>query len=354
MTETQRLRLYPASQEQMEALIAAQNDEALRAAYTEMLEGSMTHPAQREWYALWMIETKDGTHIGELCFRGLDESGAAEIGYGILEAYRGQRYAQEAVQAMLKWAFRHPETERIEAETEENNAASRRVLEKCGFVLTGHCGEEGPRYVRTRRCWLIFAGGPENGTPCLPVPDHGYVICADSGLRLCERLHIAPDLVLGDFDSLGAVPEQYPHLTVPAEKDDTDTLLAVRCALEKGFEDIRIYGAFGGRLDHTLANIQTLEFCHEHGVRGVLIGSENYVYLQGKGTRRYSRTDGFSFSVLAWSARCTGVTLTGVYYPLENGTLTRGFPLGVSNRITAESADVTCGDGLLLIIGSRL
>ena len=200
---------------------------------------------------------------------------------------------------------------------------------------------------------LIFAGGPENGTPCLPLPQ-GYVICADSGLRLAERLHITPDLVLGDFDSLGAVPEQYPHMTVPVEKDDTDTLLAARTALDMGFDDIFICGAFGGRLDHTLANIQTLEFLHEHGASGVLTGSENYAYLQGAGTRRYPRVAGFSFSVLAWSPRCTGVTLSGVYYPLENGTLTRSFPLGVSNHITAEAAEVTCKEGILLVIGSRL
>jgi thiamine pyrophosphokinase len=200
---------------------------------------------------------------------------------------------------------------------------------------------------------LIFAGGPEPGTPCLPVPE-GYVICADSGLRLAERLHIKPDLVLGDFDSLGRVPAEYLHMTAPAEKDDTDTMLAVRTALEKGYDDIRICGAFGGRLDHTLANLQALEFLHEHGASGMLIGAESCACLQGPGTRRYPKLPGFSFSVFSWTARCTGVTLSGVHYPLENAVLTRSFPLGVSNEITAEAAEVTCGEGLLLLIASRL
>lgn len=201
----------------------------------------------------------------------------------------------------------------------------------------------------------IFAGGPENGTPCLPVPAEAYMLCADSGLRLCQRLGLRPDLVLGDFDSLGSVPESLPHMTVPVEKDDTDTLLAARVALGKGFRDIRIYGAFGGRLDHTLANIQTLEFLLEHGAEGVLVSSDNYAVLQKGGTARsYPRIGGFSFSVFALSEQCSGVTITGTYYPLENGTLTRSFPLGVSNHITADSAAVSVDSGILLIVGSRL
>ena len=201
---------------------------------------------------------------------------------------------------------------------------------------------------------LIFAGGPENGTPCLPLPETAFVIAADSGLHLCERLQFAPDLVLGDFDSLGAAPADYPVMTVPVEKDDTDTLLAVRVALERGYRDIRIVGAFGGRLDHTIANLQTLEFLYRAGAEGVLIGSEHYARMQGPGTREYPAVPGFSFSVFSWTERCGGVSLSGVYYPLENAVLTREFPLGVSNAVTAESAHVTCESGLLLIVGSRL
>ena len=201
---------------------------------------------------------------------------------------------------------------------------------------------------------LIFAGGPENGTPCLPMPPHDFVIAADSGLRLCERMGYRPDLVLGDFDSLGAAPEDYPVLTVPVEKDDTDTMLAAKTALAHGHRDIRIYGAFGGRLDHTLANLQTLEYLLESGAEGWLIGSENYAFLQRPGTREYPAIDGFSFSVFAWSEQCSGVSLSGVHYPLDNAVLTRQFPLGVSNAIIADSARVTVHSGLLLVIGSRL
>ena len=97
-----------------------------------------------------MIERKDGTHIGELCFKGLDENGVAEIGYGISEEYRNQGYATEAVKAVLSRAFQDPKVTAIEAETDAENVSSKRVLEKSGFIPNGMIGEEGPRFTLTR------------------------------------------------------------------------------------------------------------------------------------------------------------------------------------------------------------
>ena len=150
MIRTERLRLYPASWEQMDAMIASEQDEELKKAYTEMLEGCLRHPDQWDWYAIWMIEKTDGTHIGDLCFKGLREDGIAEIGYGILEEHRGQGYATEAVRAACRWAFQHEEVKLLEAETDAGNAASQRVLQKCGFRPNGIIGEEGPRFTRSR------------------------------------------------------------------------------------------------------------------------------------------------------------------------------------------------------------
>ena len=146
MIETSRLKLYAASQEQMETFIAAQSVDVLKAAYTEMLAGGLSHPDQWEWYAIWMIELKDGTHIGELCFKGITEKGVAEIGYGIADDYQGHGYATEAVAALTDWAFRQPGVMCIMAETEETNTASQRVLKKTGFIPTGETGEEGPLF----------------------------------------------------------------------------------------------------------------------------------------------------------------------------------------------------------------
>jgi len=149
MIRTERLTIYPASREQMETMIASEQEEELKKAYTEMLEGCLRHPDQWDWYAIWMIEKTDGTHIGDLCFKGLREDGIAEIGYGILEEHQGQGYATEAVQAACHWAFLHPDVRSLEAETDAENAASQRVLEKCGFRPNGTFGEEGPRFSLT-------------------------------------------------------------------------------------------------------------------------------------------------------------------------------------------------------------
>ena len=146
MIETNRLKIYAASQENMEAFIEAQTVEILKSAYTEMLNGCLANPDQWDWYAIWMIELKDGTHIGGLCFKGLSADGIAEIGYGISEEYQNKGYATEAVKGVLEWAFSRPEVTAVEAETDPDNTASKRVLEKCGFALNGVIGEEGPRW----------------------------------------------------------------------------------------------------------------------------------------------------------------------------------------------------------------
>ena len=147
MIENGRVRIYPASREQMESFITAEKDDELKKAYSEMLEGCLAHPDRWDWYAMWMIEKTDGTHIGDLCFKGLNENENPEIGYGVLDEFRGQGYATEAVKLALKWAFDHPEVVAVEAESDPDNAASQRVLKKCGFLANGEIGEEGPRFI---------------------------------------------------------------------------------------------------------------------------------------------------------------------------------------------------------------
>ena len=146
MTATDRIRIYPAGREQMESMISAEKDDGLRKAYREMLEGCLSHPEQWDWYAMWIIERPDGTHIGDLCFKGLEDNRNPEIGYGILDEFQGKGYATEAVKLALKWAFGHPEITAVEAESDSDNTASKRVLEKCGFHANGEIGEEGPRF----------------------------------------------------------------------------------------------------------------------------------------------------------------------------------------------------------------
>ena len=122
----------------------------MKKAYNEMLDGCLQHPGQWDWYAMWIIENEDGMYIGNLCYKGLEADKNPEIGYGIFDEFQGRGYATEAASLAIKWAFNHPEVKAVEAETDINNAASQKVLEKCGFKATGTMGEEGPRYILYR------------------------------------------------------------------------------------------------------------------------------------------------------------------------------------------------------------
>lgn len=147
--KTERLNIYPASDEAMERLIASQTVPELKEAYRQMLDGCLRHPDQRQWYAVWNIELNDEGRavVGNLSFKGLEADGILEIGYGTNPGYEGQGLMTEAVMAVVRWAAAQEGVKQIEAETEENNAASKRVLEKAGFVPNGKTGDEGPRFV---------------------------------------------------------------------------------------------------------------------------------------------------------------------------------------------------------------
>ena len=148
MIETERLHIYPASKEEMKDFISSQTNDILKTAYQEMLDGCLMHPEEWNYYAIWMIEKKDGTHIGECCFKGISPNGSTEIGYGISEEYQGQGYATDAVNAVVEWVLQQYKVCSVEAEAEADNPASIRVLQKCGFLPTGETGEEGPRFAR--------------------------------------------------------------------------------------------------------------------------------------------------------------------------------------------------------------
>ena len=147
--ETARLCLTLASDEEMKRIIAAETDAEMKKAYGEMLHGAQEHPKIRELYAMWFIKLKgeSGVVIGDLCFKGLSDDGMVEIGYGIYPPYENHGYATEAVKALVDWVIKHDGVKSVEAEAEEDNIASLRVLDKCGFVANGKIGTEGPRFI---------------------------------------------------------------------------------------------------------------------------------------------------------------------------------------------------------------
>ena len=149
LIKAKRVNVYPISDKQMEELILNQTVPELKEAYRQMLNGCLEHPDKREWYAVWNIELsgENKTVVGHLSFKGLKEDGILEIGYGTNSGYEGRGYMTEAVSAVVRWASEQKGVKLIEAETDENNIASKRVLQKAGFVPNGKMGEEGPRYV---------------------------------------------------------------------------------------------------------------------------------------------------------------------------------------------------------------
>ena len=185
-----------------------------------------------------------------------------------------------------------------------------------------------------------------------PIGREDHVIAADGGLRHTEKLGITPDEILGDFDSLGHTPKG--ATVFPVEKDDTDAILAVRRGLELGCQQFLLYGSLDGpRLDHTVANFQTLQFLADHGAFGILAGNTMLAAVMKNGKLSFPAGCSGTVSVFCMGADAHGVTLQGLYYPLQNGTLTAGFPLGVSNHFTGEAAEISVEDGSLLVIWER-
>ena len=147
--ETERMYLYPLSDEEMRLVIENESDPEMKQAYTEMLEGCLSNPDKRIWYAIWNMELKDDpeTIAGDFCFKGLGDDGVVEIGYGLKEECRHYGYMTEAVKAITEWALSQESVKQVEAETDAENTASQKVLFRSRFVSNGKTGEEGPRFV---------------------------------------------------------------------------------------------------------------------------------------------------------------------------------------------------------------
>lgn len=197
---------------------------------------------------------------------------------------------------------------------------------------------------------VIFCAAEFDGL-LAPIPENALTIAADGGLRHTQSLGLRPDVILGDFDSLGYVPED--SYIYPVEKDDTDTMLAVRLGLERGCDFFLFYGAMDGpRLDHTVANFQTLAYLATHGARGALIGRDYIAtVLSGESIEFPAAATGIlSLFCLGASAE---VTIEDLQYPLDHGVLTPDFPLGVSNHFVGKPARITVHGGLVLALWDR-
>ena len=197
-------------------------------------------------------------------------------------------------------------------------------------------------------CYVVAAG--ECGKIELVRDETDYIICADAGYRKALESDIIPDLVVGDFDSLGEIP-QFENVEVhPSVKDETDTFFALCRGLERGYKSFVVFGGLGGRLDHTFANLQLLKYLCEKGAQCVLRSENETVTAVMNSSISFPKGEKGIVSVFSLSESASGVTERGFRYELEDAELSSSFPLGVSNELTGDGACISVKDGILLII----
>ena len=211
------------------------------------------------------------------------------------------------------------------------------------------------RVNKNMKC-LIISGGEY--CEAFEELNYDYIIACDKGIEYACKMGIIPHLIMGDFDSFkGQIPSAYSSIPIERfipHKDDTDTMLAIKKALELGYKDITLTCALGGRLDHTYANLQSLAFIAANGGAGRLYSDRERILTFTGGKLILPRLEGFSLSLFAFSNTCDGLSVQGTEYEVTNISLSNTFPLGISNEWKADRAVITMEKGLLLVIESRM
>lgn len=201
------------------------------------------------------------------------------------------------------------------------------------------------------RCVVI--GGADIGCyDCIRArlqPDDFY-ICCDSGLKHREGLGIVPNLIVGDFDSYENPQLETETITLPCEKDDTDTVFAVKEALARGFQEFLLVGVIGGRLDHTLGNVSLLLMLHSRGIAATAL--DDYSEMEIVSDRPVQIDDRYAFfSLLNISGTAQGITINNAKYPLKDAEITCEYQYGISNEVLpGKTAEVSVQRGRLLLI----
>ena len=187
----------------------------------------------------------------------------------------------------------------------------------------------------------IISGGER--APLTGIEYADFVIACDKGLEYASAAGVRPDLIIGDFDSYsGALPEGVPVTRLKIEKDDTDTMSAVRCALERGFSKIDIYCALGGRLDV------------KGGADAHIIGGNEELFAFTGKTVTFPEREDWSLSVFALGGRCGNVSIRGAKYCLENAVVESSFPIGTSNQWLSGEIEISVGSGVILVMCCRM
>ena len=198
---------------------------------------------------------------------------------------------------------------------------------------------------------LIVSGG-DFSSPDLDLK-YDILIACDKGYGYAKNMKLTPDVVIGDFDSFtGVIDPDIKVLRYPIEKDDTDTMLAVKYALNEGCDRIVICSALGGRMDHTIANIQSMAYAASHGALCEIMSENEYMRTFTGGKTRVKERDGYSISLFSLSDECKDLSIEGAKYNLKNATLTNIFPLGYGNSREHDYVTISMSSGILLIVES--
>ncbi|HHV51817.1 MAG TPA: thiamine diphosphokinase [Candidatus Avimonas sp.] len=202
-----------------------------------------------------------------------------------------------------------------------------------------------------RRCVILSAAPVENpGALRRFLREDDYIIAADAGLQLANRLGIKADCLVADFDSLKEQPGGgIPVYRLPVRKDDTDTMAAARIGLQEGFKDFLLLGASGGRLDHTFANFSVMLYLIKNGAKAVLADDKNIVQMVLPGTILLEPVENAKFSLMPFGGVVSGLTVKNAGYEVCDYVLTPDFPVGVSNEFIGRVVEISFKDGILLI-----
>lgn len=208
------------------------------------------------------------------------------------------------------------------------------------------------------RCIIITSWQSAKLKDMISFEVNDFILCADGGYTFAEAEHIVPHVVIGDFDSCdepaGGLPGRPSRvLRVPAEKDDTDTMLCLKYGIKKGYQEFVILGGLGGRLDHTIANLQAMAYAVDLDLSIKILDGKNIAAMIGPGEMNIDRKPDYKLSLFAFSEMCTGLTIKGVKYPLDHTTIRNTFPIGTSNEFIEDKASISLSSGMVLIILSK-
>ena len=205
------------------------------------------------------------------------------------------------------------------------------------------------------KCYII-AGAPSPDLEFIrkEIPENAFVLCADRGYSHAKAAGITPSVIIGDFDSCSdALPQSAEVVSLNREKLYTDTVHCIDNALQKGYDELVVLAATGGRLDHTVANLYALEYTENRGGKAVLLSEREEIRLLTEGKHTVSGYDGRTFSLFPFGCGSVTLSVSGAHYPLERYVYESRNPVGVSNIFEGESCEIDVHSGRLLMIINR-